>query len=152
MPSEIKKPKVGSWVRVVTDYSEYRKMFHRNLQRTYEVVGRVMESQEWEGEGTFALLTDDPKLRIKTIDLKFVKSIEQIKAQALHEETGGRFKALMIEEKSADRTFDIKGSKGNTYVVTKSKFTWTCTCEAGQRGRRCKHVEEAQNKIKAEKV
>lgn len=148
--ADIKKPKVGTWVRVTTDYSEPKKNFHWLVQRKYTTVGKVMESQEWEGENTFALLTDDPKMRIKTIDLKFVTSIEQIKAQALHEETNGAFKAIMVEEKAADRTFEIKGSKGNTYVVTKAKFSWSCTCPAGERGRRCKHVEEAVGKLKAE--
>ncbi|MNK29876.1 hypothetical protein D3C87_482790 [compost metagenome] len=148
----LRKPKVGTWVRVRTDYSEAKKAFHWVVQRKYETVGKVVESQEWEGENTFALLTDDPKMRIKTIDLKWVTSIEQIKAQSLHEETNGRFKALMVEEKAAARTFEIKGSKGNTYFVTKDKFSWSCTCEAGQRGRRCKHVAEAETKLKAEKV
>ncbi len=148
--ADIKKPKVGTWVRVQTDYSDAKKNFHWVIRRKYESVGRVVESQDWEGENTFALLTNDSKMRIKTIDLKYVTSIEVIKAQKLHEETNGAFKATLVEEKSAARTFEIKGSKGNTYIVTKDKFNWSCTCIAGERGKRCKHVAEAELKLKAE--
>jgi len=149
----MKKPRVGSWVRVTTSFADYRRTFARTRPTdTHTYVGKVMESQDWEREDSFALLTTDSKMRIKTIELSRVVSMETLKAVDVHAQTEGAFRATMREEKADDRTFEITGSKGNTYLVVKSKFNWTCNCVAGERGRRCKHVAEAQLKLKAETI
>lgn len=149
---KFEKPAVGTWVRVVTDYSDYKRNFHWLNQRKSESRGKVVESQDWEGENTFALLTTDRKMPIKTIELKRVAELEVIEAGALESLNNVEFKAAEAEAAEDIRVFEIKGSKGNPYVVTKNKFTWTCTCVAGQRGRRCKHVAEAQEILKKEKA
>ena len=146
--ADLKKPELGTWVRVKTDYSAYKRYFDQGVRRKHEWVGKVVESQGWESEDSFALLTDDPAMRIKTIELKNVTSIELVETTGLAD--SGRYDAIASDEKAVDRTFEIKGSKGNTYIVTKDKFSWSCTCQAGQRGRRCKHVAEAQGILKKE--
>lgn len=147
----MKKPRIGSWVRVTTSFADYRRTFARTRPTdSHTYVGKVMESQDWEREGTFALLTNDPKMRIKTIEMSRVTALETLRAAEVHAQTEGAFHATMREEKADDRTFEIKGSKGNTYVVVKSKFNWKCNCVAGERGRRCKHVEEAESILRKE--
>ena len=39
------------------------------------------------------------------------------------------------------RTYDVQGSKGDTYTVTDHGGTWTCTCPGFGWRRKCKHVE-----------
>ncbi len=39
------------------------------------------------------------------------------------------------------RTYDVVGSKGDTYTVTDNGGTWTCTCPGFGWRRKCKHVE-----------
>lgn len=150
--TNFKKPAVGTWVKVTTDYSAYKRNFSWINQRKFEIVGKVVESNSWDAEGSFNLLTTDPNMPIKTIELKFVVALEQVRAQLVHHQTQNAFKKVLTENRETDRVFEIKGSRGNDYVVTKSGFTWSCNCIAGERGRRCKHVAEAQLKLKAEKV
>jgi len=38
-------------------------------------------------------------------------------------------------------TYDVVGSKGDTYTVTDNGGTWTCTCPGFGWRRKCKHVE-----------
>jgi len=43
------------------------------------------------------------------------------------------------------RTYDVVGSKGDTYTVTDHGGTWTCTCPGFGWRRKCKHVEAQKN-------
>jgi hypothetical protein len=43
------------------------------------------------------------------------------------------------------RTWQVQGSKGNTYAVTDNGGTWTCTCAGFGWRRKCKHVEAQKN-------
>tara|TARA_B100001094_G_scaffold243947_1_gene240094 strand:+ start:519 stop:836 length:318 start_codon:yes stop_codon:yes gene_type:complete len=43
------------------------------------------------------------------------------------------------------RTYEVQGSKGNTYTVTQDRDTWTCTCPGFGWRRKCKHVEAQKN-------
>lgn len=150
--SEIKKPKVGSYIRVTTDYTTAKRGFHWLITRKSTSVGKVVESQDWEGESTFALLTSDPKMPIKTIDMKWVVSIEKIRATDLHV-TDKMFRNTEKEIKAEDKVFEIKSTtRSKTYAVVKSGMNWSCDCEAGQRGRRCKHIGEAQEIVRKEKA
>ena len=43
------------------------------------------------------------------------------------------------------RSYEVQGSKGNTYTVTDNGGTWTCTCPGFGWRRKCKHVEAQKN-------
>ena len=43
------------------------------------------------------------------------------------------------------RTYDVVGSKGDTYTVTDNGGTWTCTYPGFGWRRKCKHVEAQKN-------
>ena len=43
------------------------------------------------------------------------------------------------------RTYEVQGSKGDTYAVTDHGGTWTCTCPGFGWRRKCKHVEAQKN-------
>jgi len=147
----MEKPELDTWVKVTTDYTDAKHGQHWVTMRRYEHIGKVVKLQEWEdSEACFGLLTNDENMRLKTINMKFVSKIEQLKTVDIAQVD---LTQTVAEEKEPERKFEIKSSRGDKkYTVTKDKFSWTCTCEAGQRGRRCKHVAEAQALLKAEKV
>jgi hypothetical protein len=39
------------------------------------------------------------------------------------------------------RTYEVQGSKGNTYTVVDNGGTWTCTCPGFGWRHKCKHIE-----------
>ena len=43
------------------------------------------------------------------------------------------------------RSYEVQGSKGNTYTVIDNGGTWTCTCPGFGWRRKCKHVESLKN-------
>ena len=42
-------------------------------------------------------------------------------------------------------TYDVVGSKGNTYTVTNDRGNWTCTCAAFGFRRKCRHITEIKD-------
>jgi hypothetical protein len=42
-------------------------------------------------------------------------------------------------------SYEVQGSKGNTYIVSDNGGTWTCTCPGFGWRRKCKHVEAQKN-------
>ena len=42
-------------------------------------------------------------------------------------------------------TYDVVGSKGNTYMVTNDRCNWTCTCAGFGFRRRCRHISEIKD-------
>jgi hypothetical protein len=43
------------------------------------------------------------------------------------------------------RSWQVQGSKGNTYTVSDNGGTWTCSCPGFGWRRKCKHVEAQKN-------
>tara|TARA_Y100001938_G_scaffold47550_1_gene66203 strand:- start:9953 stop:10270 length:318 start_codon:yes stop_codon:yes gene_type:complete len=43
------------------------------------------------------------------------------------------------------RTYDVVGSKGNTYTVVDNAGTWTCTCPGFGWRHKCRHIAEVKN-------
>ena len=48
-------------------------------------------------------------------------------------------------------SYQVKGSKGNLYTVTRTGKIWSCTCTGFQFRRDCKHVREAKGKEEGQK-
>ena len=46
------------------------------------------------------------------------------------------------------KSIQVKGSKGNTYTVTKQGDKWKCTCSGFQFRGKCKHITNLQELIK----
>ena len=42
-------------------------------------------------------------------------------------------------------TYDVVGSKGDTYTVTNDRGSWTCTCAGFGFRRKCRHITEVKN-------
>jgi hypothetical protein len=43
------------------------------------------------------------------------------------------------------KTWQVKGSKGSTYIVKLSNSSYSCTCAGYGFRRKCRHIEEVKN-------
>jgi uncharacterized Zn finger protein len=68
-------------------------------------------------------------MNVRVIDMNFVKDIELLT---------GSMKNVDTEVK----VYEVAGSKGNKYIVTKNSKGWDCTCPGFQFRKACKHVSE----------
>lgn len=94
---------------------------------------------EYEGEEVHAkwiephqlgLTTGNPEWPVRVIARKNIESINN-----------KEFK----QTESTPKTFKVKGSKGDEYVVSVNGDRFNCTCSGFQFRRTCKHVKEIQN-------
>ena len=46
---------------------------------------------------------------------------------------------------AGEKTWQVKGSKGNTYAVKLSNGVYSCTCAGYGFRRKCRHIEEIKN-------
>lgn len=129
-------PAIGALVRVTTDWSDYKKPFAQTVPRVYVTVGRVVEREPWEKDTVFGLHTANRKFPVSSVDISRVTQLEVLEE--------GFVQAVQPQEPhlahKENATFIVKGSKGNSYVVTRERNSYSCDCPAGSRGRRCKHV------------
>jgi hypothetical protein len=93
-----------------------------------EFEGTVVPSYKWLNDRQFCI-TGDEEMQIRVIDMNFVKDIELLT---------GSMKNIDTEVK----VYEVAGSKGNKYIVTKNSKGWDCTCPGFQFRKSCKHVSE----------
>ncbi len=60
-------------------------------------------------------------------------------------------KYMIVEQREAPLqpagvvSYEVQGSRGNTYTVSDNGGTWTCSCPGFGWRRKCKHVEAQKN-------
>ena len=52
------------------------------------------------------------------------------------------YKPLERQPSASEQTWQVKGSKGNTYTVKLSNGSYSCTCAGYGFRRKCRHIEE----------
>lgn len=120
-------PTVGSKVIVKTKYNQGASMIPpQPTERVYE--GTVLKSHKWLTDREFCL-TGDSDWPIRVISMNQVIGIELI---------SGDMKTIDLDSK----VWTVKGSKGNSYVVTRNASKWDCTCPGFSFRKTCKHVSE----------
>lgn len=129
-------PKIGTRVRVESKGSWPREGYRTATVDTHE--GEVVPSFSWLGDDYLCITSEDHKIPIRSIK---INSIIRIVASS-----GETFKPAGTTALSRG-SWTVKGSKGSTYVVTRSSGNFHCTCPAGGFGRACKHVREVQTKM-----
>lgn len=123
----INVPTKDSKVRVSVRYSQGPQMIPP--QPNFNVFeGMVVPSYKWLTDRQFCMTGDDT-MKIRVIDINLVSDIELL---------SGSMKEVDTEVK----VYEIAGSKGNKYIVTKSNTGWDCTCPGFQFRKQCKHVSE----------
>ena len=102
---------------------------------TDELEGKIMSSPDWVPEHSFCM-TGSRWVPVRVIRWSDVVSITQ----------NGRTEkvALSAEVTTKPQEWQIAGSRGATYTVSKVRGNWRCNCVAGQFNRACRHVAQAQ--------
>jgi hypothetical protein len=131
-------PAIGARIRVTTEWAEYLKIAAVNVQRAHTYEGIVIPSEDHDAPGTFRLhVREHYYFPRKVIPLERVIALETIEAAPeTYEEPAKKWVC-----------HTVTGSKGNIYTVTQEDDTFSCDCIAGQRGRKCKHIEEVRLKV-----
>jgi len=120
-------PTKDSKVRVSVRYSQGPQMIPpQSGVNIFE--GTVVPSYKWLTDRQFCMTGDDT-IKIRVIDINLVSDIELISGS-------------MEEIDTNVKVYEIAGSKGNKYIVTKSNKGWDCTCPGFQFRKQCKHVSE----------
>ena len=121
-------PSVGSKVRVSINFRQGSVMIPP--QPTTEVFeGTVLKSHKWLTDRDFCL-TGDNDMPVRVISMSLVEDIELL---------NGTFNNVDTEIK----VWQVSGSKGSTYTVTKNKSGYTCTCPGFTFRKSCKHISVA---------
>lgn len=87
-------------------------------------------SAKWIRPDQLGLSTGNPEWPVRVIARKNILSINN---QPVEQTT------------SSVKTFTVKGSKGDEYLVTIGAGKADCTCSGFQFRRTCKHIKEAEN-------
>lgn len=90
--------------------------------------GTVVPNYKWLTDRQFCMTGDDA-MKIRVINMDLVKDIELLSGSLKNVNTNVQ-------------VFEVSGSKGNKYVVTKDSKGWDCTCPGFVFRKQCKHVSE----------
>lgn len=120
-------PTVGSVVKVRTSYSQGPRMIPPQ-PAFHEFEGKVLPPYKWLNDRQFCMSGDD-NWPIRIITMDFVEDLNIL---------SGSFNTIETDVK----TWEVPGSKGNKYVVTRNSQGWSCTCPGFSFRKTCKHVSE----------
>lgn len=128
-------PVIGTRVQVTIDDSK-RVMFVP-WPKTYIITGVIVESNPWDNEQTFKVMRDKETVIPGARGDSVISKQVVIKLDIL-EET----KQVPI---LLSKTHEVIGSKGDVYTVTEIDSGFTCNCQAGKRGIKCRHIKEVES-------
>jgi hypothetical protein len=125
-------PKVGSKIRVTTKFKNHvLSRADEYILSTY--VGTVGSAHKLLSPNSFVLSTPDtPQFPKREINLAKVIHLEYL--------DGSTAKKVQ----TVDHTWQVKGSKGDSYTVTRVGNKLNCTCTGFQFRRKCKHLDVAK--------
>lgn len=120
-------PTVNSKVKVVVKYRQGNCMIPP--QPNFHVFeGTIVSKYKWLSDRQFCMTGDDA-MKIRVIDMSLVQDIELLSGDFATVDTGMQ-------------VFEVEGSKGKKYIVSKDSKGWDCTCPGFQFRKSCKHVTE----------
>jgi hypothetical protein len=128
----MKAPTIGSKVIVKTKFSQGASMIPK---QSTEIVfeGTVLNSYKWMTDREFCL-SGDSDWPIRVVNMSQVIDIKLIE---------GELRSINLDTK----IWNVSGSKGSKYVVTKNSSKWDCTCPGFGFRKTCKHVSELSRNI-----
>lgn len=135
---DLQIPPIGTRVEVLSRYSlDWMNQYRR------PTVGIVAHSNPWDKPDTFRLVSvEGPFSHIYDCTISLDR-VEYIKILGTSMDPNNP-DAVNTPNAKSSKTFEIKGSKGDIYIVTLDGEKSTCTCPAGSHGRVCKHIKAAQ--------
>jgi hypothetical protein len=136
------KPKAGTVVTVVTDWSDYYKTFDAQTKRQRTYTGTVVRSESYDDAFSFRLSTGDKSFPIRVIDLEHVIN--------LFDSSGKQAKSSEKKE-SLKSVWEVKSDsrKGGFYTVTREGSHFSCTCVGFGFRKTCRHINSVKLKSAA---
>lgn len=98
-------------------------------------IGEVVPNPKWVPSDRICISTGDAGFPFRVVDRSRVVEISGVPQTE-------------ATNRPVTQTFEVAGSKGNSYTVVRHGERWTCSCPAFSFRRECKHI----NKLVAEKV
>lgn len=124
-------PSVGSVVRVTTIPTVYG---WDDLEPTPDVYeGTVVPNEKWDRPNTFCM-TGDKYIRVRSINMKFVGSVEIISGLSRKVDISG-FRAFKVE------------SKGKAYIVGIQSGKFVCNCTGFSYRKTCSHSQAVAKRV-----
>lgn len=163
--SDFVAPKIGQKVRVIMDRSDYIRTSLVWQPSTMTITGVVVTSEDFDMPRTFRVKAENHTIAIPVIPYQDVIEIEVLGQEitesmivtSLEQE---KFASAFIEAatskqsnkpvdpdapvKVSDTVYQVTGSRGDLYTVTKIRDNWSCSCIAGLHGRRCRHASKVE--------
>lgn len=99
----------------------------------YKLTGEIIPNPRWVGPDKIAMMVDDKYIPLRIIDKSNIV---------------GKFRGETQEPKKNTpvfKTWEIKGSKNNTYTITRDVGVFRCTCIGFQFRNNCKHINQAKS-------
>lgn len=137
------KPEVGKTVTVRTDWKDHVATSTPIVQiksRFHTTTGKVLPSESYDDPETFRITTGKPYFPVAVISLPRVVELDYIDGSK------ASTKAKQSPQPEAE-TWNVEGSKGNTYVVTRKGEQWSCTCAGFGFRRYCKHMNAKKAEV-----
>jgi frataxin-like iron-binding protein CyaY len=123
----MQRPQPGSVIEVELEYAMDRNMIPpRTGRKVYR--GEVLKSYRWLTDREFCMSGDD-SWPIRVINLGNVVRMEF--------ESGSG-----IQLNTQARVWEVTGSGGNRYLVSRDSQGWSCDCRGFQFRRNCRHITE----------
>jgi hypothetical protein len=94
--------------------------------------GQVLKSYKWLTDREFCMSGDDA-WPIRVINLGNVVRLDFESGSAVAVDTSAQ-------------TWEVQGSRGDRYLVTRDSHGWSCDCKGFQFRKTCKHITDLGNK------
>lgn len=105
--------------------------------REFDIEGKLVKSAEWDPESTIRVFTGNYDHPFAVIRLSRIKKLMDAK--------GKKFEIPSTHKKVDDlQTWQVAGSKGGSYTVSRKGETWRCECVGFQmrKPQFCRHIKE----------
>jgi len=79
----------------------------------------------------------------------FIRIIRRDNIVSVVAASGGLAEEPQKNSQAADQEWQVAGSKGASYLVSRRGGRWSCDCLAGAHGRACKHVAGIKDQAEA---
>lgn len=135
------KPQVGQDVRVITDWTDDLRGYASYIRRRHTHIGTVVPDNDFDHPLSFNMTTGKKHFPIASIDLAHVVELVKLEDGTV---------AAQSKDKAIDNdieSWSVEGSTGNTYIVTRRKDQWSCTCPGFGFRRDCKHIKGKQKEV-----
>jgi hypothetical protein len=128
------------------------------------ITGIVVPSEDFDMPRTFRVAAENHSIAVPVIPLQDVIGLE-ILGQVITEASISasleqeKFASAFIEAATSKQNkpidpdapvkvskdvYQVTGSKGDLYTVTKIRDNWSCSCIAGLHGKKCKHSKKVE--------